>query len=449
MAPKELKIEKYNYFKELFKTISISLFLYTNASIIGTLFFFRWLFDKIALAGWITVVFIFSLVDFSALWILFKPIKNVKSKSVGYFDQLLVSSFVGLFICWALSRPQTKIIAKNGGYFSEIVIGLIAFFVLALIVTRSIIVSKQKACSLYACHVKDYQNIDNIPNDKNKCILIDEAVDYDLLGRDYILNRIKSSFASLQKGGALAITGEWGSGKTTLLKSALRDAEKDGFYVCNDVSAWDYSSDKLFFVAIINRIYKALNIGKDNKIIHAAFERYVSTLMSTNNVSYLQNLFNFDSPDDSSFLTIISNYLKNNNKHIIFVIDDLDRATDEVALFTYKVIVKNLHIENVLFVCLFDEERIEKSLKRSHLEYAFLEKVFAITIRVPNPDTASLQNIALRCLNNFLTKHYKDQVDEFDETDKKIIRTVIKLCGNLRVFIILFNTISNILSLNG
>ncbi len=446
------KNEKQNncYLKLVIKNCSINLFVYTSVFIIGFAFLLKALRDAINETLFFIFLSVFAFIIIICFIIVLKPIKNTKSKSVGYLDATALCLLFAFCIVSLCSYPEFKLLITDGSIYAFIVCLSITGACLLFLVARGIYITiSMKKIKPSALHIKDVFD-GKLPDNKESCLLKDESVPYDLIGRIYILNRIESALDGLLQadGGSIALVGDWGSGKTTLLRNILADEKYSNCYLCDSVNPWDYSDQKSLFVAVIDGMFKTINIHADTKAIQKLFEKYASLFLSNNNTSFLTDILDFDSSSEETPVRLINDYLYNNNKSLICVFDDLDRATKETILLTYKIIANILKIKRVVFICAFSEKRTKEILNQELISYDFLEKVFSLVINVPAPSSESISFIGNKCLTNYLMKFYKKEYEEFDGTDKELINVTLSSCDNLREFIILFNAVSNVLCKN-
>ena len=433
------------YFRTLFSIYSPSVFFLIIAFSVALLFSLRLLRNNINIPAWTIITIIIGIMIATVSIIYTKPHRNLYSRSVTYFDLFLLSFSVAFLISTILCFPCLKLLSMES-YLPAYVLSVFMFVCFGLMIIRIICVNcsnKNNKKNYYT--ISDLLCYDNFPLQKEKCILKDIPVNEDLLHREYIVNRLISAISGLESGGSIAVHGKWGAGKTSLIKHVLDQYMAAISYEILDV--WNYSDEKALLTSIIDTIYKNLGIGKDSAIIKSYLKKYVSVFLSSANASFLSNLLEYPSRDNS-IISIINNYLVRNNKRTIIVLDNLDRATDEFVMMVYKTVAHLSKLKNVIFICAFDDKRTSEVLNRQHLPNDYLDKLFTITIKVPNPNCYDMYPILSLCLQNYFKHYFKEDYAKLDSTDRKIVRLVINCCDNLRTFILLFNSLSNLLSMN-
>lgn len=72
---------------------------------------------------------------------------------------------------------------------------------------------------------------------------------------------------------------------------------------------------------------------------------------------------------------IINAYLKNNNKKILFIIDNIERADKENIIFLFKLINNILNFDNTFYLLSFDDERMRKIFDKDlKIDFEYLKK---------------------------------------------------------------------------
>lgn len=99
---------------------------------------------------------------------------------------------------------------------------------------------------------------------QNKAILIDEeAVNYDLLGRDIFINNLYNTIVDnkARKKFVIALEGHWGSGKSTILNIVKNKLEPhDDIIIIDDFDPWNYNDQSSMFRAMFDSILRASKI---------------------------------------------------------------------------------------------------------------------------------------------------------------------------------------------
>jgi len=143
--------------------------------------------------------------------------------------------------------------------------------------------------------------------------------------------------------------------------------------------------------------------------------------------------------DVSKLKEDIEKELKNQQKRILVVIDDIDRLTAEEIRQLFRVIKAVANFPNVVYLLLFDREVVVKALsevQRMSGE-AYLEKIVQVPFELPLPDKISLRRLLDKQLSEILTgtpeqlfdqaywrKVYFAGIEHFITTPRNIVRLI-------------------------
>lgn len=325
-----------------------------------------------------------------------------------------------------------------------------------------------------------------------KCNIIDKprtAGAPDLLGVDKYMHALINFIETCNMPTTIAVQGEWGSGKTSMLNQIRHhlcetglnaELDKELPYYGVWINTWQYSlmkSKEETLMAIIggltNEITRVIKrkhetkaqavLGKVSslfgKLAKAGAKAAVSTIGVEGGVvdSVLTSdeetvdLLNFK----NSLQEAIKNCLEfdksvgNNNRGIIFFIDDLDRIDPPVAVEILELIKNIFEVENCIFVLAIDYEVVVKGLvpkfgpltDKNEREFrSFFDKIIQLPFSMP---------VAMYDVNNFLIQSlenigYLDGQFNEDETlkDKLADFAMLSVGNNPRSLKRLINTLS-------
>lgn len=135
--------------------------------------------------------------------------------------------------------------------------------------------------------------------------------------------------------------------------------------------------------------------------------------------------------------------LEKQSKHIIIVIDDIDRLSNEQIRYIFQLITSVAKFPNITYLLAFDKDIVVEALKgvQSGDGLNYLEKIIQVPIPVPDIRRSALHNILIQQLkeinNDFTDLGYNSEywdrilalyVDPFI----KHIRDINRLCNMLR-----------------
>ena len=394
---------------------------------------------------WLSLVVLIAVITLVLYVYYVHPFTNLKSRGKNVVDAHLLSIFLAFLAYGIACFPFFSFLFKDTGDSFKWIPSIIAFSLsllfLVCFIFRVVFTNTAHIEAKRAFHLIDFVE-NNLPNNISEAIICDEAVDTDLFDRANIVNEIYG--ALLKRNGnnkvVLGITGCWGNGKTTYLNVALKklkEQNNDSMIICNSFSAWKYSDERAFLVGLINEIYESLDIGVNDATINSAIIRYVNLFLSDSRLNVGGALL--PNKTDKAIINVINEYLVSNNKHLIFVIDNIDRLTKEEIRFVYKAVGDIVDIKNITFVCLYDEEYVNKIINDTY-PCNYLDKIIDLKVFINQPSSNKIYNTAYLSIRNFLAKYLPTKnIDSLDRKDKELLKLALSSIENVRTSIIILN----------
>ncbi len=282
---------------------------------------------------------------------------------------------------------------------------------------------------------------DEIPTETEFILISDEAVDYDLLERNKIINQIINTIINCNNNSkfVMSLKGSWGSGKTTILNNVKAKLNNEHLIFIDDFEPWIYGDKKSLLIAFFDAIMKNINCGFRINEINIFTKTYLRTI--TTNIGYsVDNLFDNNINIDR-IKKIINNYLESNNKKIVLVLDNLERCSGEHILFILRTIYNLFDFKRIIYILSYDETTMKNHFEsKLDIDYSYLEKIIQLEFSVPKLDRNVLHNIIKRCLSNYLS-HSKLIVEE--EVQDEIIKIIMDNIKDLRDFKRIINSTFN------
>lgn len=425
----------FKYFKSIFKQyrlISFSLTVVAFLSIIVVVDYFNLfslIYDKVKLP---IIICISSFILIKILSLKLHSLLFLKSVNyIDFYSAIVITSLVlyrimlylfkNILIIYPYKRICLNILL--------IIIGVLLFF-RYLYITILNFKSKNKNNP----NVFDLKQLydDTIPKETEFILIGDEAVNYDLLERNKVINQITSTIVNCNNDSKFVMTlkGDWGSGKTTILNNVKDKLKEENLVFIDDFEPWVYGDNKSLLVAFFDTIMKNTNCGFRINEINKFTKTYLKTI--TTNIGYsidylLENTTNIDRIKE-----IINNYLESNNKKIVLVLDNLERCSSEQILFILKTIHNLFDFKRIIYILSYDESAMKKHFEsKLDIDYSYLEKIVQLEFSVPKLDRNVLQNVIKKCLNNYLS-HSKLIVK--DDEQEELIKIIMENVKDLRDF---------------
>jgi predicted KAP-like P-loop ATPase len=202
----------------------------------------------------------------------------------------------------------------------------------------------------------------------------------------------------------MAVYAPWGSGKSTLLNFIVHYLEQkpeEEQPIIVPFNPWWFSGQedltKNFFDQLLgvlsekwksqgNRLLKQLDsLAERVSTIPDAKARIFATVVKT--VRPPKDIYKLKEE--------IEKTLKNQNKQILVVIDDIDRLTAEEIRQLFRVIKAVANFPNIIYLLLFDKEVVVNSLTEIQRlpGEAYLEKIVQVSFELPLPDKIALRRL--------------------------------------------------------
>lgn len=365
----------------------------------------------------LTVILIAGLSSIIILSLLYyNVIDYFKIINVNELDFFAIESsifcFIGLF----------KFVIVDGFYNYKSIISFFTLIVsLVVVCFRSRRYQKVLFNSNFKSNLFDlksvYNNDFSIKNGQ-PVLLYEKDVDYDLLEREAIKNQLKNIIVNYfsDRSYVIGLIGEWGSGKTTLInivKKELTGNEKLVFI--DDFDPWIVGSAEVLLLTMYEKILQNTGIkfspSRNKRITNVLRNIVIGIGENASNVSGIRELtkelLNDKSYDEVSKLKDeVSRYLIANEKTVVFIVDNIDRAEPNNIALLFKFIGTLFDLPNVLYILSFDKKRVECILEESSIIFPkYLEKIIQQEIYIPKIKTEHLNYIYNKCTINILGKY--------------------------------------------
>jgi len=334
-----------------------------------------------------------------------KIIKLLKVNVFNYLDFFLVALLISttIYIVFAkfVDFSRFKLVSST---VLEIILIFISIVRIISLYKPSKKKSKEDGINVYDIRILYENKIDN--NNNNLIFLEEKDVSYDLLNRNKIINDLFNSinFCRNRDKFIISLTGKWGSGKTTILNIVKDKLNRKKFIVIDSFEIWKYNNEKSLIYGIVDEILKELNINFSTLEIKKVVNSCVSMLSSKADIN-----LDFISSDNKVLEKIkmtINEYLNENDKRVVFIIDNFERTNENNILIILKTISTILDMNRFIYVLSYDEDEMKYIFKEKlKINYDYMEKVIQLPLSVPVISQDDINEICTRCLENLL-KHY-------------------------------------------
>lgn len=255
-------------------------------------------------------------------------------------------------------------------------------------------------------------------------IVISEKVDTtDLLGRDAIVNILYRAITAYHKDRCytIGLEGSWGSGKTTVIEIAKEKlCNCKGLIIVNDFDPWLYKSEESILIAAYETILQKTGIRYNpHKIQYAiqSLHKIISTKYSI--FDPIADLFVGGSQAKVllNVHTQVAKFLERENKTVLFIMDNFDRASTDAVLSIFKFISLLLNCPGIIYLLSYDKNKLDKDFARQgDFEERFYEKIIDQEINLPDVSRDRRNAMFYTCFNNLLNLYDENPIiDEYKE----------------------------------
>ena len=264
----------------------------------------------------------------------------------------------------------------------------------------------------------------------------------DFLGRkgfaDTVTNAILGYEDKYSESLTIGLYGKWGSGKTSIINMILEDIKKEDDVIFFKFEPWLYSDTQQLISQFFKDFSKAVNhknYGEEAEKIGKELETYATffdtiSLVPEPTTFFISKaaskIFNsvgkastkwgkLKSKNLSTTKASIEEHLKNFDKKILIVIDDIDRLNNTEIRQIFQMIKVLGNFPNTVYLASMDKVVVTEALsevqKGDGSEY--LEKIIHVPLNVPSMSKSDVDKFLFSKLNEIIS-NIKDE--DFDQS---------------------------------
>lgn len=290
----------------------------------------------------------------------------------------------------------------------------------------------------------------------------------DALNRRYFAEHLSKALVNFNSSDTFTIGlyGRWGSGKTSLVNMMLEEIEKkqteQGKYIIVKFEPWNFSDTnqllEQFFVHLINTFLNS----KDKKMqkIGEALEKYSNTFEVAKVIPHFGGFLaiigkkgakelgkklqkGFDEKDALKQKEVVINLLRQQEKRVLIVIDDIDRLDDEQIRQVFQLITSVAKFPNITYLLVFDKEIVVKALEKVQEGSGedYLEKIIQMPIQIPDIHKSELRKVLFDRLDRIIASfegvmfdqvHWAKMFESSVEPLLEDLRDINRLCNSFQ-----------------
>jgi len=251
----------------------------------------------------------------------------------------------------------------------------------------------------------------------------------DKLNRAPFADRVARVLRGVPRGAGLVvgIYGPWGDGKTTILNMLRGDLESDEMTVVRDFNPWRLTDEESMFRGFFSMLADAFGESLSTKleITKARTSKWVRRLRwvtrtagwfwkpaeSVDDVlaKFEKVAISGDRVGLDDLRTRISALLKNVDKRIVVLVDDIDRLDKHEIHTLFRLIKACADFPNVCYVLAFDDVAVSASLGERYgagneaSGRAFLEKIIQVPLKLPVAMKEDLRSLCFQQIDQAIS----------------------------------------------
>lgn len=214
----------------------------------------------------------------------------------------------------------------------------------------------------------------------------------------------------------IGIYGVWGAGKSTVLNFIEKELENKDDVICVKFNPWRFEDEihllQDFFKILADELGKS--ISSPNEKIVDLLKDYATILSFT--IGDIVKLSpgavgkSHSSIELSELKKRIEMFLENERKHIVILIDDIDRLDKKEIQAIFKLVKLSADFDNTTYVLAFDEKMVSEAVGEKYgsgdgeAGRNFIDKIVQVPLNLPKADTISLRDICIKIISETLNK---------------------------------------------
>jgi len=277
-------------------------------------------------------------------------------------------------------------------------------------------------------------------------------IDEDKLGFKPFVNRVAKGIINYKQDECfvISIEGEWGIGKTSFMNLVKNEIKNDVELM--HFNPWLISNIEQLVSVFFGELIKAIShisfstkfktdIAKDMKaFLSVIVPDQVSVGVTGANKATWKFGEYFTPKDPHASQTLyeqkekINTYLRDADKRIVVIIDDIDRLMDQEVELIFRLIKGIADFDNITYLLLFDRDVISKSLVKYKAEKGtkYLDKVIQYPLTIPKAYSPTIIKYLTSKLDALLTELGKENYHFDDEDWGEVHRLLNRYIKNVR-----------------
>jgi len=278
----------------------------------------------------------------------------------------------------------------------------------------------------------------------------------DRFNRYKFSNRVSDTIIkrNVDEGLVIGLYGIWGEGKSSVLNMIEQDLLKSDKILVVKFNPWRFKDEDTlilnFFKNISNALDRELNSQREK--VGQLLKKYGS-ITSIFNIDLSSIGENLSDADIEELKLRVNGFLKDSEKKVVVIIDDIDRLDKGELFALFKLIKLTGDFSNTYYILSFDDEMVAYSIGERYAEgnkesgYNFLEKIIQVPLRLPQALSKDLLKYTFEVLNEILNSNQIDLDEEAQTVGYNISQNILPRIKTPRLAIRYANSLSFLIPL--
>jgi predicted KAP-like P-loop ATPase len=247
----------------------------------------------------------------------------------------------------------------------------------------------------------------------------------DRFNRIKFSNRIADTIVKRQteEGLVIGLYGIWGEGKSSVLNMIEEDLSQQKEILIVKFNPWRFKNEDALILNYFTNISTALDKELSSK--KEKVGKFLSKYGSIGGVFNLDLSKIGESLSDADVEQLkerVNYFLKESEKKVVVIIDDIDRLDKQELFALFKLIKLTGDFSNTYYLLSFDDEMVASSIGERFAEgnknsgHNFLEKIIQVPLRIPKALSNDLLNYTFELINEVLKVSKIDLKQDIEAT---------------------------------
>lgn len=286
----------------------------------------------------------------------------------------------------------------------------------------------------------------------------------DAFQRYFFSKRIAETILNRQNpdGLVIGLYGSWGEGKSSVL-NFLETELKDEAVLVIRFNPWSFSYEDNLLINFYNTL--ATSLEKKLSTFKEKFGKFLegyggAASFAGGDLSKIGETLS--KVDPNALKDRINDFIKESNKKLVIIIDDIDRLDKSEIFSLIKLVKVNADFFNTYYVLSFDNDMVASSISERFGDGTkqsgehFLEKIVQVPLRIPKAQQSDLRAFSLhqveRVLNSNSVELSKNEIQTFVQYFETTIlhkietpRTALRYANSISFSVpLLLNEVNNV-----